>query len=44
MLRVLGKGNKERFVPLGSKVIKLIDDYCKHDRSKLVDKKKYYFT
>jgi len=40
MLRVLGKGNKERFVPLGSKVIKLIDDYCKHDRSKLVDKKK----
>ena len=40
MLRVLGKGNKERFVPLGSKVIKLIDDYCKHVRSKLVDKKK----
>ena len=40
MLRVLGKGNKERFVPLGSKVIKLIDDYCKNVRSKLVDKKK----
>jgi len=40
MLRVLGKGNKERYVPLGSKVIKLIDDYCKYVRSKLVDKEK----
>jgi len=40
MLRVLGKGNKERYVPLGSKVIKLIDDYCKYVRPKLVDKKK----
>jgi len=39
MLRVLGKGNKERYVPLGSKAIKLIDDYCKYVRSKLVDKK-----
>ena len=40
MLRVLGKGNKERYVPLGSKVIKLIDDYCKYVRSKLVNKNK----
>jgi integrase/recombinase XerD len=39
MLRILGKGNKERYVPLGSKAIKLIDDYCKYVRSKLVDKK-----
>ena len=39
MLRILGKGNKERYVPLGSKAIKLIDDYYKYVRSKLVDKK-----
>ncbi len=39
MLRILGKGNKERYVPLGSKAIKLIDNYCKYVRSKLVDKK-----
>ena len=28
MLRVIGKGKKERYVPLGRKAIKLIDDYC----------------
>lgn len=39
MLRILGKGNKERYVPLGSKAIKLIDDYCKYVRFKLVGKK-----
>jgi integrase/recombinase XerD len=39
MLRILGKGNKERYVPLGSKAIKLIDNYCKYVRSKLVVKK-----
>ena len=39
MLRVLGKGNKERYVPLGSKAIKLINDYCKYVRSKLINKK-----
>ena len=39
MLRILGKGNKERYVPLGSKAIKLINDYCKYVRSMLVDKK-----
>jgi len=39
MLRILGKGNKERYVPLGSKAIKLIDDYCNYVRSKLVVKK-----
>ena len=38
-LRILGKGNKERYVPLGSKAIKLINDYCKYVRSMLVDKK-----
>ena len=27
MLRVIGKGKKERYVPLGRKAIKLIDDY-----------------
>ena len=40
MLRVVGKGNKERYVPLGSKAIKLINDYCKYIRSLLVNKKK----
>ena len=40
MLRVVGKGNKERYVPLGDKAIKLINDYCKYIRSALVDKKK----
>ena len=39
MLRVLGKGNKERYIPLGSKAIKLINDYCKYVRSKLINKK-----
>ncbi|MAM64530.1 MAG: site-specific tyrosine recombinase XerD [Candidatus Marinimicrobia bacterium] len=40
MLRVMGKGNKERYVPLGSKAIKLINDYCKYIRSLLINKKK----
>tara|TARA_B100000470_G_scaffold45669_1_gene33487 strand:+ start:385 stop:1248 length:864 start_codon:yes stop_codon:yes gene_type:complete len=40
MLRVVGKGNKERYVPLGSKAIKLINDYCKYIRSLLINKKK----
>jgi len=40
MLRVLGKGNKERYVPLGSKAIKLINNYCKYIRSLLINKKK----
>ena len=37
MLRVVGKGNKERYVPLGDKAIKLINDYCKYIRSALLD-------
>ena len=40
MLRVVGKGNKERYVPLGDKAIKLINDYCKFIRLSLVGKKK----
>ena len=40
MLKVYGKGNKERFVPLGSKAIKLINDYCKFIRTALTNKKK----
>ena len=40
MLRVIGKGKKERYVPLGRKAIKLIDDYCKYIRSTLIDNKK----
>ncbi len=40
MLRVVGKGNKERYVPLGSKAIKLINEYCKYIRSLLINKKK----
>ena len=40
MLRVIGKGKKERYVPLGRKAIKLIDDYCKYIRSTLINNKK----
>ena len=40
MLRVMGKGNKERYVPLGGKAISLVKDYCNHVRSLLIDKKK----
>ncbi len=34
VLRVLGKGNKERVVPLGSVVINSLERYLQHDRPK----------
>ena len=40
MLRVIGKGNKERYVPLGGEAISLVKDYCNHVRSLLINKKK----
>ncbi len=38
-IRVLGKGNKERLVPVGHTAIKEIDLYTKHIRNKLIIKK-----
>ncbi len=32
MLRVVGKGSKERFVPLGKPALELLDEYLKHLR------------
>ena len=40
LIKVIGKGKKERYVPLGRKAIKLIDDYCKYIRSTIIDNKK----
>jgi integrase/recombinase XerD len=34
-VRVIGKGRKERLVPLGRSAISSIDDYLEHARSKL---------
>ncbi len=35
-VRVLGKGSKERIVPIGRKAIDSINDYCKHARPRLL--------
>jgi len=36
MIRVRGKGNKERLVPLGPRAIKKLDQYLKYSRPKLL--------
>lgn len=40
MIRVFGKGSKERFVPIGSSAIKWIDEYLKSSRPLLEKKAK----
>ena len=40
-IRVIGKGNKERLVPIGSEAIKHIDIYLDHVRNKLPQYAKY---
>ena len=40
-IRVIGKGNKERLVPIGSEAIKHIDIYLDHVRNKLPQHAKY---
>ncbi len=40
-IRVIGKGNKERLVPIGSEAIKHIDIYLDHVRNKLPQYPKY---
>ena len=35
MLQVIGKGNKERWVPINAHALKLLQDYILYDRSKL---------
>ncbi|NWG29727.1 MAG: site-specific tyrosine recombinase XerD [Ignavibacteriaceae bacterium] len=40
MIRVFGKGSKERFVPIGSSAIKWIDEYLKNSRPLLEKKAK----
>jgi integrase/recombinase XerD len=40
MIRVFGKGSKERFVPIGSSAIKWIDEYLKNSRPLLEKKSK----
>lgn len=38
-IRVIGKGNKERLVPIGSEALKWIDYYMKYDRSRMIIQK-----
>ena len=40
-IRIIGKGNKERLVPIGSEAIKHIDIYLEHVRNKLPQYPKY---
>ncbi|MBE6138754.1 MAG: tyrosine recombinase XerC [Firmicutes bacterium] len=41
-IRILGKGNKERYVLFGKKCEKLLGDYLKHSRPKLINKSTHY--
>jgi len=43
-IRVLGKGNKERFVPIHSRAQQLIDLYIKTDRNKIEPQKRFEDT
>lgn len=43
-IRVLGKGNKERFVPIHSRAQQLIDLYIKTDRNKIEPQKEFEDT
>lgn len=43
-IRVLGKGNKERFVPIHNRAIQLIDLYIKTDRNKIEAQKGFEDT
>ena len=38
LIRVMGKGNKERFLPLGLRSKKYLDDYIKHSRNSHIKK------
>jgi len=40
-IRVIGKGNKQRFVPINLNTIKIIDSYKKESRSKIAAKKNF---
>ena len=40
LLRIIGKGNKERIVPLGSKLAGVLRTYIDEDRSKYANKGK----
>ena len=40
LLRIIGKGNKERIVPLGSKLASVLRTYIDEDRSKYANKGK----
>lgn len=37
-VKVTGKGNKERIVPIGERMIKMMDDYIAHTRYKMIKK------
>jgi integrase/recombinase XerD len=43
-LRILGKGNKERVIPIGKVAIEWLDNYLKLARPKLLGKKVSYFV
>jgi integrase/recombinase XerD len=43
-LRILGKGNKERVVPVGKVAIEWLGNYLKSGRPKLLGKKASYFV
>ncbi len=40
MLRVIGKGSKERYVPIGDQALEVIDEFCIHTRPGLARKNK----